>query len=50
MDVNLKGMLKIFERMFGQGYLENSIFLFTRWSFDKRSEQKRNTGKAKTIP
>jgi predicted GTPase len=30
-DDNLKGMLRIFERMFGNGFFANSIFLFTRW-------------------
>lgn len=35
--------------MFGDGFYKNSIFLFTRWSFDKKKELKRKNGKEKTI-
>jgi hypothetical protein len=40
-DEHLKGMLQIFSRMFGEGFWANSIFLFTRWEVDKKTEKKR---------
>ena len=36
--------------MFGDDFFKNAVFLFTRWSFDNRSERRRNNGVEKTIP
>jgi hypothetical protein len=49
-DENLKGMLQIFARMFGEGFWANSIFLFTRWAVDEKTEKKRGKkGGGKTM-
>jgi hypothetical protein len=49
-DENLKGMLQIFARMFGEGFFANSIFLFTRWTLDDRTEMMRGKkGGGKTM-
>jgi hypothetical protein len=37
-------MLKIFGRIFGEGFYENSIFLFTRWSVNEIYENRREKG------
>ena len=34
-------MLQIFARMFGEGFFANSVFLFTRWAQDDRTEMLR---------
>jgi hypothetical protein len=35
-------MLQIFARMFGDGFFENSIFLFTRWEMSDKLERRRS--------
>jgi len=49
LDDNLQGMLKVFDRMFGEGFWANSIFLFTRWEVDERSEKQRSIKKKKSM-
>jgi hypothetical protein len=43
------GMLNIFGRMFGEGFYENSIFLFTRWSVSDLLEKRREKGTDKSM-
>jgi hypothetical protein len=35
--------------MFGEGFFANSIFLFTRWTVDDRTEMLRKKGNGKTM-
>jgi len=37
MDQSLKKMLLLFQKMFGEAFLENTIFEFSRWCYDKNS-------------
>lgn len=40
-DDHLKGVLKIFEEIFGADFMKNSILIFTHWTFDKRTKLSR---------
>jgi hypothetical protein len=42
-------MLNIFGRMFGEGFYENSIFLFTRWEMSDKFERRRERGLEKSM-
>ena len=36
-DLNLKSILQLFQKIFGKDFINNVIIQFSRWSFDKRS-------------
>ena len=45
-DQSLIAMLKLFIDMFGEGFLENNtVFVFSNWSFDKKAIKKRGPKK-----
>ena len=35
--------------MFGEEFFKNSVFLFTRWSYDPKIEKRREAGREKTM-
>jgi hypothetical protein len=42
-------MLNIFGRMFGEGFDENLIFLFSGWSMSNKLEKRREKGMEKSM-
>lgn len=41
MTFSLKSMIRLFEKMFGNLFWQNSLFEVTRWHFDPRSQKNR---------
>ena len=41
MDKSLNDMLLLFQKIFGDGFLKNTMFEFSRWSYDKSSKRRR---------
>ena len=48
LDGSLLGMIKIFEAMFGPGFWEQTIVVFTRLRMDKKSLKRRNKASGKS--
>ena len=42
LDNGIKDMLLLFKNIFGENFYKNIIIVFTRWSFDKRSQHRRS--------
>jgi len=42
LDENKQSILKLFKELFGDGFYENIMICFTRWSYDPKESKKRS--------